>query len=774
MKRAIALILTLALLLGASCALAAGNVTIARQGKDGFDDYIESMLVFGDRLLLSSYDKLYTWSQEGGLVEIEGYDELRQNDFDTENERTLDLGEAQIELGEGERFYFNGAVYAVDDRLFRSAQIADDDGVVAVLMVEMIVGEDGSLSLGDVYDLGDELTEDYGDGYAGYSDLSRPCSMDGIVYGLVWGDNGQEIAAVDIENEDVDRLTVDWDLSSGSIGSIAPFGDGQLLLIVDDYNGDKPVTDLLVFDPESEETEKLGEMPTIDWETPTALCYDPERGMIYYTLAGSVWRMPLTEEGLGEAEEFADMPVQISNAALLGDLYVTSGFDGVIGRDVTVEKAPEQRLVIEGGSSEMDGAYFSFTEKHPEFMVALRHSGIEEDDVLQAMMGQQSDVDIYCVSSSEQLYSRLLSRGYMAELGGSEKLTAAVDETYPFLQELCFKDGELYAVPLGFYSSAQKISNKLLTEKLGYAQEELPTSWEQVFRVIADLSHGKLEEAPELQILGPGYTRQSVQSSVLYSALSDYFLWLDADEAHVSRASEVLVRLLDAYNEIDWYGLGLPEEYEEDEMWEWNEENILLNYYSLYVDSGWGGVEDEFTPLSIVDGEEPMISADVRLAFVNPFSKHREEAIEYLEMAMDEIEESNLIQMCPNRNDPIESPYYESNLKEIEGTLKDLEEAVAKAEADEDDEALEAAKESLSSYQENYEEFKKYGRWEVSPESIARYREMVPYLVPARSSLWSSEDTYSQVDQFIDGAISAEQLASKLSSTLEAQRLEGN
>lgn len=772
MKRAIALILTLALLLGASCALAAGNVTIARRGKDGFDDYIESMLVFGDRLLLSSYDRLYTWSQEGGLVEIEGYDELRQNDYDAENERTLDLGEAQIDLAEGERFYFNGAVYAVDDRLFRSAQITDEDGVIAVLMVELIVGEDGSLSLGEVYDLGDELTEDYGDGYVGYSDLSAPCSMDGILYGLVWGDNGQEIAAVDIENEDVDRLTVDWDLSSGSIDSIAPFGDGQLLLIVDDYNGDKPVTDLLAFDPESEETEKLSEMPTIDWETPTAMCYDPERGMIYYTLAGSVWRMPLTEDGLGEAEEFSDMPVSNSNSVLLGDLYVIGGFDGVIGRDVTVEKAPEQRLVIEGGSSEMDGAYFSFTEKHPEFMVALRHSGIEEDDVLQAMMGQQSDVDIYCVSSSVQLYSRLLARGYMAELGGSEKLTAAVGEMYPFLKELCFKDGELYAVPLSFYADSQKINGKLLTEKLGYAQEELPTSWEQVFRVIADLSHGKLEEAPELQILGPGYTRQSVQSSVLYSALSDYFLWLDADEAHVSRASEVLVRLLDAYNEIDWYGLGLPEEYEENEMWEWDGENILLNYYGLYVGSS---EEDEaFMPLSIVDGEEPMISADVQLAFVNPFSKHREEAIEYLEMAMDEIDERNLIQMCPNRNDPIESPYYESNLKEIEGTLKDLEEAVAKAEADEDDEALEAAKESLSSYQEYYEEYKQDGRWEVSAEGIARYREMVDYLVPARSSLWSSEDTYSQVDQFIDGVISAEQLASKLSSTLEAQRLEGN
>ena len=49
-------------MLGAA-ALAEGNVTIAVQGMNDFNDNIQSMIVYGDKLLLSSWDTLYTWGQ---------------------------------------------------------------------------------------------------------------------------------------------------------------------------------------------------------------------------------------------------------------------------------------------------------------------------------------------------------------------------------------------------------------------------------------------------------------------------------------------------------------------------------------------------------------------------------------------------------------------------------------------------------------------------------------------------------------------------------------
>ena len=76
MKKILSILLALALMLGAA-ALAEGNVTIAVQGMNDFNDYIQSMIVYGDKLLLSSWDALYTWDNATRkLTEAEGYNEL--------------------------------------------------------------------------------------------------------------------------------------------------------------------------------------------------------------------------------------------------------------------------------------------------------------------------------------------------------------------------------------------------------------------------------------------------------------------------------------------------------------------------------------------------------------------------------------------------------------------------------------------------------------------------------------------------------------------------
>ena len=54
MKKILSILLALALMLGATFALAEGNVTIAVQCMNDFNDYIQSMVVYGDRLLLSA------------------------------------------------------------------------------------------------------------------------------------------------------------------------------------------------------------------------------------------------------------------------------------------------------------------------------------------------------------------------------------------------------------------------------------------------------------------------------------------------------------------------------------------------------------------------------------------------------------------------------------------------------------------------------------------------------------------------------------------------
>ena len=100
MKKWIAAALCALLMLAlAATALAAGNVTIAARGRDGFDDYISSMLVWDGRLLMSSWDKLYVYTPgEKGLTTVEGYDGLQS----ALNEAVYDPagGTASLKLGD--------------------------------------------------------------------------------------------------------------------------------------------------------------------------------------------------------------------------------------------------------------------------------------------------------------------------------------------------------------------------------------------------------------------------------------------------------------------------------------------------------------------------------------------------------------------------------------------------------------------------------------------------------------------------------------------------
>ena len=215
MKKILSILLALALMLGATFALAEGNVTIAVQGMNDFNDYIQSMVVYGDRLLLSSWDRLYTWDNATRkLTEVDGYSEL---------ESTL--------TGDGE----TPGVLSLND-----GDYAYLDGNASNQLVELLIADDGALSLGEVIDLGDALciTESDGDQTYSYTrSLSNPCSFGNTLYALSYGDE-LELLALNLEDETVETLTLDVD---GDVQSITPYTEGKLLMIVNNYDADHPL-----------------------------------------------------------------------------------------------------------------------------------------------------------------------------------------------------------------------------------------------------------------------------------------------------------------------------------------------------------------------------------------------------------------------------------------------------------------------------------------------------------------------------------------------------
>lgn len=777
MKKWIAAALCALLMLAlAATALAAGNVTIAARGRDGFDDYISSMFVWDGRLLMSSWDKLYVYTPgEKGVTEVAGFDQLQIN-FDNaivpqpDGSSLLTLGGVEIEVEEGDTVSLNSQIIVAGDRLYRTAFIYGDAGVVDSLLVELCIAEDGTPSFGGVIDLGDALTVDYGDGYTGERDLQQSCSMNGILYGLSYGDNGRELLALDLEDAGVEVIELDTD---NEVNGLTPFSEGKLLLVTTRY-GESVEAELMLYDLAEESLTSLGALPCDGWSAPAGIAYDEARGMIYYELGGSVWRMAVSEDGLGEPQEFGDMPLDVytdSSAVVLGDLYILASYDGVVGRDVTAEKMPDEKLRIVNRAyiNEIKTAYYDFTDAHPEYMVSISDS-TSTDTLLQDMMNRSPDVDIYTLSLTDSAFTALMNRGFLAELSGSETLTAEVGAMYDSIKNAVMKDGELYAVPMYLYANCLTINKKLLTEKLGYTEEQLPQNWAEVFGLLSDLAAThKLEEYPEVSLLGPGYIESDVKSNFFAMMMNSYYVWLDADEANLTRAGDVLEGLCEAFEAIDWSAFGLPTEYEENGEWEYVEENILFSNDN--VQPGYYRSES-FEPLllSIADGEAPMISTEISVAFVNPFSTHREAAIEYLELTFSKIDKTTRIALMPGENEPILSPWYEENLKYYDETIADYEAQLADEKLDEENRDM--LEQSLADMKQWREEYEKKGQWQVSAEDIERYREYAQYLVPMRSAIWN-DGGYSQISQYMDGAITAKQLCSEMEKTLQMQRLEG-
>ena len=143
-------------------------------------------------------------------------------------------------------------------------------------------------------------------------------------------------------------------------------------------------------------------------------------------------------------------------------------------------------------------------------------------------------------------------------------------------------------------------------------------------------------------------------------------------------------------------------------------------------------------------------------AFVNPFSEHKEEACEYLADAWQLVAQGNKIMLSPNESEPVLNSYYEENLKSINNSIADLQKTLDKTE---DEEARESLQNDLNSMNEWLTEYEERGKYDVSPEQIEIYRAFGDNMTVQESLIWNMDDGASQIQQYLDGAMNAQQLA---------------
>ncbi len=558
-----------------------------------------------------------------------------------------------------------------------------------------------------------------------------------------------------------------------NISSVTAGPDGRLLLCrysLEDEGG----YELSLFDPASASSEKIARIP-ITAGYIQGLCYSAKNNTLYYTAAGELRAVP----DLDFSQVFAvnDCPLESNpTAQLLPDGriliydYTTALLrttDPALRQEITLRVTDYAYLPI------LDSAYYDFTAANGNVSLVIDRYGSVQD-ILQAMMSQDSTTDVYTLSMSSSAFSALFNRGYMTSLSGSEKLTTLVNSMYPAVSTAVRKDGELTAVPLAASAYGLGYNPKAL-RKAGMSESDLPRSWEALFDFLeqlpARLEGSKVKAFPDWIAL------PDVKNSLLSMILSDYEALAATTGQSVDFSAPILQSLLERLGRLNADALGIRAGWEEEEngiSYDWQEDGYLLD---LNTPLTIGAYNAEYTALMLsLDGGDPVSGYTVICAFVNPYSLHPSEATAFLESAAGRIAKADLYTLSPENNEPLRYPDFEEYKEYLTQTLKEDRESLEK----EEDPTLRSAMEETIANLENNLASIDDTYWQISPEAIVAYQARAPYLIPAPWGMMNMiRETYDKTiyelfSNFAEGNTSGRELLEQLNKKYQMMLQEGN
>ena len=781
MKKLLSMILMLAVTLQPISALAAsGDAILLRQGEDGYNSSVFSIAEVDGDLYALTYDGLYVFAS--GETKPVHYDfplSSPVDDGDDDEDNVVSRSVSALIAYEGRPCVIVAGMeteYEGDGEERMSFSTVE-----GVWLCELTL-EDGKAAVGE------ELTElDWFDLVQGGGDSEylAQCDLPTVVGDTLYFASYDEsyervLVATDLTDGDTD-VYYPADLGAEiSLDSFCAYKDGQLLALETEWGEDESTVKLYAIDVENEEATELLTLATGENASATGLAYRADTDTVYCIMDGEICAM--TGMDVSTLQRVSEAPISYINSAapiITGDgFYIAADYEALVRRNTDPAQRAQTRITVQDmGAGAITDAYYAFGENHGEVEVVLLQ---RTEDVVQAMMNRSTDVDIYCVSVDSVEFDAVYSRGYMAELTGSESISAFLDRCYPFAREVCEKDGEIVAVPVMLYMDGRGYDPEAFA-RLGLTEEDVPKTWAEFFGSLEPLA-AKIAEEPGMTLFEGFSDYETARMTFLSAMITDYMNYISLPENEFAFDTEAFRAALAAYEAVDWSKLGLPAPNVDDglgasgviEIGGRTEHNTLYSAYTNVSADGYIA-RAAFRPmlLSFVEGEQPHISATLFIAFVNPFSEHRDIAVSFLETALEELDDLTRIHLCPEENEPVLSPYYESNIQGFDQSVANAEEQLAKAETEEERQAYEELVEEYKQYREDY---LKYDAWTASEESIAIYREYASSIRVKRNIGMGGENSeaFSELQQqYMDGMISADEFIRGVDGKLQMMVKEG-
>ncbi len=750
------LCLLLALVMALCCvpAMAAEGDAILGHNDDN-TLYFNYSFTVGDTLYMVAYGSLYSYRLgDADLVEYT-YDIPESQD----EEVSYDVSTMPFASGD--------SLYALN-LTTRYSENTEFDGAK---LVSLTLGEDGMVHFEDVCDV------DWSDLVEYYDNNSYPVRPENILgaagkafirYYDPQGD--YKLSTIDLSTGDVEEVSELKDAYS-----MTPYRDGALL--VEQYNYEKPDTArLMIYDPADESIQTLAEI-TVDEHSPlNGLAYDAGSDTVYCTKGGEICPVDLAAGKVGEG--VTDMPLDVygaSTAFVLEGGYYAYCSEGAVIRNLDPAQKAKTRLKINDGSwsDSVSKAYYRFVNTHGDVGVVLSRDYNESVNLIEKMMNRDDSIDVYVMSAATTVYDALYNRGYLMELDGSQKAMELAERMYPALRECLSVDGHLVALPVVLNSSTLGINAKAL-EALGLSMADVPEDWGDFLDFLAGLPD-KLDGA-KVKLFYSGYDADDARSDLFNSIFEDYSRYINANDPAMGYNTELLRGLLAKLEQIDFVALGCAESSEDEENQggyiEYSDDELVLLQTS--IGCSIGNFYSDYTPVLMrVDPDVPAnLVLDATVAFVNPFTKNPEAAMEFIDELTDNLTSATRYCVDPSLSEPIRGQWNEEYLADTQKMLDDLRADLATAEPAD----RQMIEESIRDMEENLEYFDTYG-WDVSPREIEWYRAHAENLSLAKVNWLYSDDSgeaWELMNQYREGQISGPDMLAAIDKKVQMMLLEGN
>ena len=617
-------------------------------------------------------------------------------------------------------------------------------------------------------------------------DLSFTTDENGMSYGLsrvftngdylimtYYGSGmGQNIAAVNLKDGTSTLLPEDETIDSAFQGP-----EGSMIISRREWKMDGNTYKLSRMDLATQKEEPLTEFTAGGYQL--TACYDQEKNILYYVCDGELYALPMTEGQ--QPESVNECAIAPDGLMLTSDGYIIAWtYSAAVVRNTDPTKRADVTLRVSNSGSNyyLEEAVLDMNDSRGDISVVLKEeSNRINSDVLQSMMNQEDYIDVYILQYESKAFRAMRDRAYLTDLSDNKDIAADVERMYPYLQDAFKLDGKIVCTPVEL--SGQVLGVNLKTwAKLGGTEEELPKTWDEFFDWLE-------KDVPE-RISGSGIKvseddGMNFKGTLRLLVLYQYQMWMDAKGGEYQFNTPLLKDLLTRINNLNTEALGMKDAYDEDDY------GYIISYDADYVDPlistytqpTVGGSYDMASPLPLAfdENDAPIVAAQVSVGFVNPYSKHPEEAREFLALILKNMRDTSAATLFTDKTEPVRETrnddWVESNKQWVESIEKMLEEAEEGQEKADLEENLKEAKAQL--------EYSERWMWRVSPDDLANYQKILPNLKVMDYlflyDMFNSEDeesTYALAGMFYGEDPDPEQMLDMIDKKIQTIRKEGN